>query len=81
MNNRQVALVLGGLAVLVAGLVLGLMPVSMPRSLDYPSELSPLLAPGDVLDERPGRLILSVILLWLGALVAIWGYEAARESE
>jgi hypothetical protein len=78
-NGRQVALVLAGLAVFIAGVLVGLTPVRAPLPENGPAASAPFLEPVDALQHGPEQVLLTLMLIALGLLTAIGGAYLWRD--
>jgi hypothetical protein len=78
-NGRQVAVVLAGLAVFIAGVVVGLTPVRAPLPDNGPAAAVPFLEPADALQHGSGQVLMTLVLIVLGLLTAIGGAYLWRD--
>lgn len=78
MNRRQLALVLAGLLVFIAGGVIGLTPVGRPDG-DDPGMILPIAQPLEAVTARPGPLLLALSLSVLGVALALVGCYVMRD--
>lgn len=77
MNRRQLAFVLAGLLIFVAGAFVGFTPFEGPQS-GAPALVLPLAQPLEAVTVRPGPALLALALPVLGVAVALLGCYAAR---
>lgn len=72
-------MVLAGLAVFIAGVLVGLTPVRAPLPENGPAASVPFLEPAEALQHGPGQVLLTLVLITLGLLTAIGGAYLWRD--
>jgi len=79
-NSRQVAIVLAGVVLFLAGAFIGLTPVSAPIRTGTPVNAAPFLDPSQAFAHSPGHVLVAAGLVLLGLATAVGGAYLVRES-
>ena len=80
MNGRQLAIVMTGVVMFLAGAFIGLTPVGTPLQPGVPANAVPFLEPSLAFQSAPAHVLLAVGLVLLGLATAVLGAYLVRES-